>query len=195
MTDYFSFLYRFLIHPNQTLESYKTRTPAVAGLFVVFLMSFSDFSFLGLPSVASTMWTVVLLFLGYVIVLFIQATLLDFIAQWFQPRAQSLRLFSWLAVSWLPSLGLLPLANLSAFGSAAWAGIFGLVSFIIGVYIMILQVRMIKVLYHLPRSTAFFVYTLQVLAPVVVLGLVVFFLFQIGMSTAAFTDLNWIPQL
>jgi hypothetical protein len=101
-------LYSYLTNPLKTMHLYKKRFPIKECWLVVWLVTLSIVALINPSSILRTLSCSLLMGLALSVILFLQAVILDFIAQCFKFESQSLRLFNWLGLSLIPLLLVIP---------------------------------------------------------------------------------------
>lgn len=170
MNQILRLLYLYILQPNRVLSLCKTKTPVKTALFFLLLSSIGD-----LPGFFTTgselVFTLAVLFLLNTLFVTWLALGWDFLAQWFGSQGQSLRLWAWISLSFIPTsifIGLSPLYELS---NTLLSSLLTILAIATTLYVIYLQIRTIKTLYNLPTNRALLVYFGPVLLLIAVLAL------------------------
>jgi hypothetical protein len=97
-----SLLYSYITNPAKTLENYSEKKPYIVFFLIILLSSFVNLLYLDTSN--NIIFSIILFFLLNCSLLFIQGIILDFFAQLFNLKSQSLTLFLWLGIAWMPML-------------------------------------------------------------------------------------------
>jgi hypothetical protein len=161
--------YRFLLSPFKTIAEEVHSNPKVEAFVVLVLLGLFQAAQLGKSFfvVVGLLYTLLGMFM-----IFVQSLVLDFTAQCFKFKGQSLHLYHWLALSCMPMLANIPLyllhqTNLKPIFLISLFGIF-LTGFTIT-----LQVSVVKHLYKTSLKKALFIYFMPLLIVVGAIGLLV----------------------
>ena len=167
---------RLITRPFFTLRLFSETSPikeAFIALSLVSLAGISNWSHTQISHLGLG-WAVS--FTSYVITVALLSSILDFIAQLFKFRAQSVRLFCWLSLSLLPLTLGIPLSQfLWSFPSLT--SVLTLFAFIITGGIIYFQILVIKSLYKASIGASLFIYT----SPIILATLLALFLIS-GLS-------------
>ncbi len=143
------FFYRYLTDPRATLTEFKT-PPRYAVLVVLILSSISMVSLL-------TPFLVLELFLQGVflaVVLMVETIVVDFIAQLFGKKAQSLRTFKWFCVALIPTLMSVPISVIVL--SSPFLG--GTLTLVMVLWVFYLKFLSLRLLYEVSLGRAILIY-------------------------------------
>lgn len=143
------FFYRYITAPKAALTEYQS-PPKYAALLVLALASVSMVQLLS-PFVVLELFLQGVFLAG---VLIVETIVVDFIAQLFGKKAQSLRTFTWFAVGLLPSLMSVPIAVISQ--SAPMSGV--LLTFCMMIWVIYLKFLTLRVLYKVSLGKAILIY-------------------------------------
>ena len=167
--------YNYITNPLQTLERKKDSHPYSLALFSMFLIISTR-----LPEMTfeteSLPIAFLFLFIAFSVLLFFESIIIDFIAQLFKLKAQSLKLFFWLAISFLPLILTVPLhllETLLPYGKP----LFSLAHLSCFIYSLFLQINTIKHLYGTSLKKSIFIYCIPLF---LFTGLTSLFIFLTG---------------
>lgn len=162
-------LYHVIVSPINFVSFYRYQSPLKLGLLVMALVSAAK-----LPSVYNTQIGLVsdwiMLMLGYSILLGLQAMSTDFFAQMLHLNGKSLTLFSWFSIALLP-LCLEPvifLLSVSIPLSHLWIS----VNTLLGFWVIIWQIYMIKQVYQSSVRLSVLLYVLPIVFLVIIAGFI-----------------------
>ncbi|MFC1770507.1 hypothetical protein ACFLZV_01340 [Candidatus Margulisiibacteriota bacterium] len=133
-------LYSYITNPLKAISKWQDKKPFLAGLTIIFLVSLSNM--VKAHNALAILVQAVFLFLFSCIFLFIFSSVLDFTAQLSELKSQSLTLFLWLGISWIPFL-LAPAFQL------IFDYVPGIITLVLIVISCGLQVITLKVLYQI----------------------------------------------
>ncbi len=169
MSMNWSLFYRFLIAPFKTIEEDVHSNPKFEGFLVLLLLGLFQAAQLGKSFffIIGILYTLILMFS-----IFLLSLVLDFTAQCFKFKGQSLHLYHWLALSCMPLLANIPLFLLQE-TSLKFMVITGLVGVILSCMTMILQLNVVKHLYKTSLKKAIVIYFMPMLVVIGAVGLLV----------------------
>lgn len=168
-----SIVLQYLSNPAQAIETYRYDSIVTSVLLTFSLITLSFISFF------SSIWMVQVIccFFGLATLIFFESCCIDFIVQCFRARAQSLRAFQWLTLSYLPFVLCVPFGVLaSAFPSVSMVFYFILFS-----AILFLKIVTISTLYKINKRSAILCYLVPIMGIPVFLTLFGASLFQLMM--------------
>lgn len=149
-----SFLYSYLIAPVRTIEISPQIKPVKASLFIIFLFSLGSNLGINLSPGKPVFLLIGATFLLQLIIIGLESMMIDFIAQCFGLKPQSLSLFTWLGLSLLPCLLVTPFSLLHHVELFPNILFFFLLLFVIG-FTFYLQIKTISILYNVSSFKAF----------------------------------------
>ena len=165
-----SFFYAYLIAPLRTIDTALQVSPVKPALFTLLLFSLGTNLGFSMSVNQPILLMIGLTFLFQFFIIMFQSVLIDFIAQCFALKAQSLTLFSWLGMALFPSLVLTPFSLLHYAGLLP-SFLFMIVAFGVTLWSIYLMVRSISVLYQI----SFFKAVCLSLTPLLLIAIIVIY--------------------
>ncbi len=150
-------IYNYIINPNQTLLVWHYKKPILECFFIVMLSCFAQLVDVYYLGIFQKLILFMLVFFISLVILLIQSVLLDFTAQIFKLKSQSLQLFCWLGVSWLPFLLAAP-TKLIVLSSNSLSYLPILISICFLVLVIVLQIITVKWLYQTTTFSSILIY-------------------------------------
>lgn len=168
--------YNYILNPGRSIQLYKDRP--IGTLAFLCLGLFSVMSTLqGRPgSGAEIFFQLISSLCGIALVLVLMSVAVDFIAQWFRLQGQSMRLFQWLSLSFLPILLYVPLDVVFSVLPAAMDFLQAISRIVVTAGVVLLQILTLQKLYQISTGRSVLIYCLPVLLiAVVTIGLLFFY--------------------
>ncbi|MFC1752487.1 hypothetical protein ACFL96_03735 [Thermoproteota archaeon] len=154
-----SILYSYITKPGKTIQERALYKPLLESILILTLFSLSLIS--GLPilfSPGSFIFWFLSMFSISLGIVFCHSVTLDFLAQIFRYKSQSLRLFSWFGLSVMPMLLLVPLNFLLTPLAKFVPGLAALFMLAVLVSTISLQIVTFKTLYRMSLRTSILIY-------------------------------------
>lgn len=153
-----SLLYRYILNPVQTVRYFSKTKPVKEAFLCIAVVAFTLVS----QGIVTTFGQIIggffFAFILTTLALAVQSITLDFFAQLFKLRAQSLRLFCWLALSLLPLALLAPLTLMGIAAPYAVKVVAGLLKSVALIMVVVFQVITIKRLYGTSFGISIFIF-------------------------------------
>ncbi len=179
------FYHSYILRPFRSIHFFSQKIPLKEGILSLILVAATGLPQLSFVSATSLSFSWLLLILGLIVLLLFQSFLIDFFAQGFKGKAQSLKLFSWLCLSLLPFTLLTPFHLLLSF----FTGLTPVIEFIFiglsGISIAI-QISTIRTLYHFSIPLTVFLYLVPFIFTLFFTGMITM---GLGMALSAFIHL------
>ena len=173
MTGYLTPLYQLLSSPIGFIHAYRQQTPLKLCYLSIFIVSISQLYRSGTLD-SSILSHILCLVLFYTLFIAIQSVSIDFFGQIFNLLPQSLRLFSWLGITFLP-LALAPALYLLLISEWISPTIFMFCHYLIYGFILVWQVIIVSILYKIPIKKGLLIYLFPLFAILLIFFILLFF--------------------
>lgn len=164
------FLFDYLVNPIETLHFYACKKPARAAMLVLVLVAMAHLTSFAWNQlwIAVMAWSISYLFV--LIFTFFESIILDFAAQLMQRESQSLNLFYWLSLAWLPMLLKPVLGLLNAALAYRFEPFFSAMQLVLFSAVVVLQFLTVRYLYKMSFLRSMVIYIFPLLMVVFAFG-------------------------
>ncbi|MCP4049903.1 MAG: hypothetical protein GY730_04275 [bacterium] len=170
----FKLFYSYITNPVKTIKFNINKKPVYESIIAITLVSLAQLTQIGIRGVKYSLIMALIIFIISVVFLFFQSIVIDFIAQIFKYQAQSLKLFSWLCLTWLPWLLLPPALLIYDSLGDIFIIIPKTIIFIAYVATAALQIITIRNIYKTNTLKSLLIYLIPLLIIIFAIGLTVF---------------------